>query len=160
MNGCDMHKYQPIRTGNPPITQEWLGIWYSPLRDEPDPEKLDLTRRLCLQPWRVIPASRASDPFTTAAALKRDYATLGIQKDVYIFVPGQRFDRFGTRQGRGGGWMDKFLASIPRTWLRIGICTPQYWSDAPLFRESWDEPMDWIINTSAANDWPDQADQG
>lgn len=129
-------------TGNPPITQEWLGIWYSPMSDEVEPEKLQVVQEQGLQPWKRFPIVKTSDPFLMAEELTKEAG----ERKVYIFVPGRRFDRLGTRIGRGSGWMDRFLSRVPRSWLRIGLCGPRQWSEEPLKREEWDEPMDWVLH--------------
>ena len=64
---------------------------------------------------------------------------------VVIFIPGREFDHSGTRHGRGGGWYDRFLKDVPRDWLRIGVLTQNQLSETPLTRESWDEPMDYLL---------------
>lgn len=61
-----------------------------------------------------------------------------------LLIPGRRFDAVGTRHGQGGGWYDRFLAAVPREWLRIGICYDDQFSSAPLVRESWDQAMDYV----------------
>lgn len=131
-----------IPIGNPPITQEWLGIWYAPRGDEPDPASFAFIRQGELRPWHVVPPKRDLDPIAYAEMVKR-----GMPADarVYVLVPGRRFDRFGTRHGRGGGWYDRFLSHLPRSWMRIGATTPELLSDEPLVRQPWDEPMDRLI---------------
>jgi len=62
-----------------------------------------------------------------------------------ILIPGRRFDASGTRHGKGAGWYDRFLAQVPASWTRIGFCFDDQFSDEPLVRESWDEPMDYVV---------------
>lgn len=136
----------PIPIGNPPITQAWLGIWYVPLRDEPDPLQIEIVKRLDLKPWKTIPATSFIDPYDMAETLVRARdASSDPPQLTYLFIPGTRFDVHGTRRGRGGGWYDRFLSRIPRSWLRIGVCRSDQWSETDLERRAWDEPMDHIV---------------
>lgn len=61
---------------------------------------------------------------------------------VAILIPGRLFDATGTRHGQGGGWYDRFLAQVPRAWLRVGFCYERQFSPTPLLRQSWDQAMD------------------
>ena len=63
----------------------------------------------------------------------------------YVLVPGRRFDRHGTRYGRGGGWYDRFLSEVPTSWLRIGVTRTQDLADGRLERKPWDQPVDWLL---------------
>jgi 5-formyltetrahydrofolate cyclo-ligase len=68
-----------------------------------------------------------------------------------IFIPGRSFDGSGTRHGQGGGWYDRFLATIPREWLRIGFCYDKQFSETPLLRQPWDQEMDVVCVISNGN---------
>ncbi len=90
-------------------------------------------------------APRASlDPIAEA---KRAQDAMGDIPTV-IFVPGRSFDALGTRHGRGGGWYDRFLAEVPKQWFRVGFCYETQFSEMPLVRESWDQPMDTVAVVS------------
>lgn len=117
-----------------------VGIWYAPLADEPDPKRLPLPAAMRDERMTLANA-RDTDPIRTAreAARGRESAA------AYVLVPGRRFDRAGTRHGRGGGWVDRFLYALPQAWLRIGICSMRLVSDELLARKAWDEPMDWLM---------------
>lgn len=47
-----------------------------------------------------------------------------------VLVPGLAFDRFGWRLGRGHGFYDRFLGSLPDTVYSIGICFKSQLVDA------------------------------
>lgn len=66
-----------------------------------------------------------------------------------MFMPGRKFDVAGTRHGQGGGWYDRFLALVPRTWLRIGVCYDNQLSPTYLTRAPWDQAMDYVYVVSA-----------
>lgn len=65
-----------------------------------------------------------------------------------LLIPGRRFDALGTRHGQGGGWYDRFLARVPSSWTRIGICFEEQFSKEPLTRHAWDQPMDYVFVVS------------
>lgn len=67
------------------------------------------------------------------------------ERTVAILIPGRRFDSIGTRHGKGAGWYDRFLAQVPTSWTRIGFCFEDQFSEGALIRESWDEPMDYVV---------------
>ncbi len=88
----------------------------------------------------ILPNDKNSDPFEYAGKCIR----LFIGEKPYLLIPGQRFDLAGTRHGRGGGWYDRFLAKLPRDWLRIGIANAsQLYSS--LERKSHDQPVNWLL---------------
>ena len=64
---------------------------------------------------------------------------------VVVLIPGTAFDESGTRKGRGGGWYDRFLSRIPAEWTRVGVLPQESLQSEPLQRQSWDEPVDYLL---------------
>lgn len=113
-------------------------VAYIPVQGE-----VDFTQFLSLEGkvlYEVQPR-RELDPLCEAREAIRH--TQG--KETVVLVPGRRFDTTGTRHGKGAGWYDRFLAAVPASWIRIGFCTDAQFSTEPLVRESWDEPMDYLV---------------
>lgn len=130
--------------------KNYHGIWYNAMKDEIDLASLDVVRTNDLKPWIIIPLSKTLDPFAYADTLI-EQAAREKKENIYLFIPGQRFDANGTRHGRGYGWYDRLLSRLPKHWLRIGISRHDQWSDVPLKREPWDELMDWVIHVAPNN---------
>lgn len=65
-------------------------------------------------------------------------------RKVAVLLPGRQFDVRGTRKGQGGGWYDRFLAVVPREWIRVGFCRAGALSDTPLTRNVWDQAVDYV----------------
>lgn len=120
-------------------------IAYEPQPDEPDWHELPYS----FQEMLLAPSSAKSNPFLFA----EDCSTRFKETEVCILVPGTAFDAQGTRHGRGGGWYDKFLSSVPSPWLRVGVCTRTQFSESPLVRASWDEPMDVVFVQEPNSSW-------
>ena len=114
-----------------------VAIDYQPLRDEPKPI-------FVLPPVRfTISPDTSADPVDTA----KQVSTMFPDSSVCVYVPGTAFDSHGTRHGRGGGWYDRFLASVPSHWLRVGLCFEDSFSHDSIKREPWDQSMDWVCVT-------------
>ena len=121
------------------LAEKAVLITYSPLRTEVD--------------WRTvfsipdgirvleIPPRASLDPVQKAWETN----TFAGGESTVIFVPGRKFDAAGTRHGQGGGWYDRFLANVPREWLRIGFCYHEQFSEKPLPRASHDQAMDYVV---------------
>lgn len=65
-----------------------------------------------------------------------------------IFVPGLAFTHDGARLGRGRGYYDRLLATLPPTTLRLGVCFPCQLVDT-LPREPHDEHVDLVLTSGA-----------
>ncbi|MEK7602578.1 MAG: 5-formyltetrahydrofolate cyclo-ligase [Patescibacteria group bacterium] len=120
-------------------------ITYEPLRSEVAIN--ELLGKSALAEALVIPPRPSLDPVSEA---KRMVTAIGSSSTV-ICIPGRLFDGSGTRHGQGGGWYDRFLAEVPREWLRIGFCFTHQFSTTPLKRESWDQAMDYVVVVDQAS---------
>lgn len=107
-------------------------ISFNPLPDEPKISLPDTIENIS------IPNDKTTDPFITAEKLIKSVSG----QKVAILVPGTKFDKYGTRYGRGGGWYDRFLSKIPTDWLRIGVCFADQVSVNSLERKLHDQPID------------------
>ena len=122
-----------------------VAIAYEPLDSEPNWQNLPHHFSDVL----LAPSSAQSDPFLFA----EECSTRFKETEACILVPGTAFDALGTRHGRGGGWYDKFLSCVPRTWLRVGLCTRGQFQESPLVREQWDEPMGMVFVLEQDESW-------
>lgn len=122
-------------------------IGYSPLRDEISPTAIP-----CIENFDglmvAVPNENFPNPFDYSVWLKKHCAN---QRTV-ILIPGQQFDLFGTRYGRGGGWYDRLLSQLPPRWWRIGITAEKNLTRSRLPRQPHDEPVDWLI-CRGDDDW-------
>lgn len=111
-------------------------ITYVPLRTEvPFREYLTIPHGArCFE----IPPRASLDPYTEA----KKAITYVQDAPAAILIPGRAFDAHGTRHGQGGGWYDRFLSHIPRSWLRIGMCYERQFSSSSLPKNPWDQEMD------------------
>lgn len=126
------------------LIQYECAISYHPFGHEPEPVFQFATPPVVY----TVPKSHSTDPATIA----EDAKVIVGERRASVFIPGTAFDAHGTRHGRGGGWYDRFLAAVPIDWLRIGVCTEAEFSKVPLTRESWDQPVDWVL-VQTDEDW-------
>ena len=119
-------------------------VSYVPLRSEVDFHAL-LKRPLTIA-YEIAPR----DSLNPTIEAKASMASTSGNRTV-LFLPGRAFDRHGTRHGQGGGWYDQFLALIPKEWIRIGFCHESQFSETPLVKNSWDQPVDYVIVVSEKN---------
>lgn len=82
-------------------------------------------------PWVREPAST---PETTVAPAEIDL----------ILVPGLAFTRDGLRLGRGGGFYDRFLALLPASTIKLGVCFDTQIVET-LPAEPHDHPLDMVV---------------
>lgn len=67
-----------------------------------------------------------------------------------IFIPGLAFTADGARLGRGRGYYDRLLETLPPRVLRVGVCfAEQVVPELPY--ESHDQPVDIVIGPAAAH---------
>lgn len=89
----------------------------------------------------TLPDNKDGDPFEWAAKCITRFKNTR----PYILIPGAKFDMYGTRHGKGGGWYDRFLSKVPSAWLRIGVIDKSQMSATQLLKQERDEPVNWII---------------
>lgn len=112
-------------------------ILYNPLSDEIDISRIDIKLP---ESKIIVPQDSGTDP----QKLAKEYIGALSGQKVCIFVPGRKFDVYGGRWGRGGGWYDRFLSVYPNC-VRIGVCPHDSFSREKLSLNTWDELMDWVV---------------
>ncbi len=116
-------------------------ISYQAFRDEPEPNTIPLLKTSQPKERKTLPQRQTIEPITLAKELEKAC----VAHQTHILIPGRAFDLTGTRHGRGFGWYDRLLAHLPKDILRIGIAQHDQLHTAPLRRQPWDEPVDWLI---------------
>lgn len=83
--------------------------------------------------------------FYNILAPKKEYERIVSPKLVdLVLVPGLAFDKYGFRVGYGGGYYDRFFASVNKDIIKIGLCFHMQLSpEVPI--DSYDIPVDYII---------------
>ena len=120
------------------------GVWFQPLIDEADPTSFFEQHGIPINKTLTVSSDRNTSPFDEADRINHICGLI----PTFILIPGQRFDMHGTRHGRGGGWYDRFLSRLQRTYHRIGVGQSTHLSSGDLLRQPWDEPMDWLLISS------------
>ncbi|MCA9288227.1 MAG: 5-formyltetrahydrofolate cyclo-ligase [Phycisphaerales bacterium] len=133
-------------------------LTFLPLPDEPDLtpllEQLLTTHRLALpridwpaqRMWGVLVSDLVADVETTRHGVRqpRPGPALDPADIDAVLVPGLAFDESLARLGRGGGFYDRFLATLPAGATRIGVAFESRIL-ARLPREAHDVPMDIVV---------------
>lgn len=123
------------------LLQKSAAIGFVAMEDEPDYRNF-LSAHGIAHPVSVVPPEKELVPHELAEKFKMQH-----QEDVVVLVPGRKFDKTGTRHGRGMGWYDRFLAETPKHWIRVGVLSPDLLHET-LARKSWDEPVDYLLIVS------------
>ena len=120
-------------------------ITYVPVRDEVD------FRTFCstADAYEIRPQASLDPRAESLLAIETTQ-----ERAVAVLVPGRTFDATGTRHGKGAGWYDRFLSQVPASWTRIGFCFEDQFSQEPLMRQPWDEPMDYVVVVPRADGSP------
>ena len=119
------------------ITDHLRWVIYKPLADEPDPLSLPFVGEA---KTFFTPKNKVTNPADFAQTLTKNIGPFRTG----VIIPGRQFDWRGHRRGRGGGWYDRFLASIPSSWLRLGLTKPSAITKE-LIPKPWDQSVDWLI---------------
>ncbi len=122
-------------------------VAYEPYPSEADWKEISELRALSI--LDTVSKDKNTDPFSFAHDLAKKFQG----KKLGVLVPGQAFDAFGTRHGRGHGWYDRFLSVLPDEWVRIGVCKEENYTSTPLVRNTWDEPVHMLYIKEPAGTW-------
>lgn len=139
-----LHSFQEFQSL---IDTHPIRVSYLPFSDERDPTTIPLLNTINIQTIIHVPQNHRHDPvkFATTLSETNDPSKL------HLLIPGQLFDKAGTRHGRGRGWYDRLLAHLPPEIPRIGIVSTNQLSPTTLLRNPWDEPVDWLIYQKKEN---------
>jgi 5-formyltetrahydrofolate cyclo-ligase len=127
---------------------------FAPMHIEPD---LDLLWELGLDQFPLVsyprfqggtllfhPVSALSELVPGQFGIREPVPGPSLAEMDLIVVPGLAFTSGGSRLGRGAGFYDRFLSTISKTTLKIGVCFEfQLASEIP--QESHDVKMDTVV---------------
>jgi 5-formyltetrahydrofolate cyclo-ligase len=127
---------------------------FAPMLTEPD---LDLLWDLGLREYPLVsyprcqgaslsfrPISTLSELVPGESGIREPARGPGVAQMDLIVVPGLAFTAEGSRLGRGAGFYDRFLSTIPKNTLKIGVCFEfQLFPEIP--QESHDVKMDALV---------------
>lgn len=128
------------------------GVWgaFKPLSDEP---LLDFPAEAQLA-WPKIESSEKMSFYFADEFKKSSYGFLEpgeeacrVSKDEIsvIFIPGQAFDFYGNRLGRGKGFYDRYLKAFKG--LKVGVCSGERFLSNPLPVDfKFDEPVHYVLS--------------
>jgi 5-formyltetrahydrofolate cyclo-ligase len=128
---------------------------FAPARNEPDIDLLWQSRSSSSRNW-LYPRCEASNLVFCHVESIAELAPgrFGIREPKgpifpdppsIVLVPGLAFDFQGRRLGRGAGYYDRFLAMLPPTTRKIGVCFSfQVLTDIPI--EQHDQRVDTIVH--------------
>ena len=85
-----------------------------------------------------------ADPNTKAKPREPNGGVVSQSPPAVVLVPGMAFTAEGSRLGRGGGFYDRFLRTLPKSSVRIGVCfSAQIMPVLPTERH--DEPVSFLL---------------
>ena len=84
------------------------------------------------------------EPDAWGMPVPRDHVPVRAAGLAAVLVPGLAFDAHGNRLGRGAGVYDRFLAMLPPSVLRVGLC-PEALVAPALPTEPHDVPMHFVV---------------
>lgn len=129
-------------------------ITYKALSDEIEFSQTPCFEIIKNKPTFSVPQTHEVAPNNVAKQILDEFKHQKSDMDnVLIFLPGKQFDLYGTRNGRGFGWYDKLLSSLPIKWVRIGIAKNEQLSLRRIERQKWDQPIDWLIWEKPKGGW-------
>lgn len=102
-----------------------------------------------LMEFRIVedyPASLERHPYGFLQPSPQ-HAPVDLTRPLLVLVPGRMFDRRGYRVGRGGGFYDRFLSTLPDSAVTVGIgYSVQLTREVPA--ERGDEPVQIVVTDS------------